>query len=253
MNPDVYLHRTIAKHLIKPEQRNRAILISKRLYPIIKRWAYDNLITITQSGSFAKGTNITGSSDIDLFISLKHTTPLTLKENYDILADFINFNNFNIEKQNVSIKVKHKEISIDLVPGRKQPGPTRDHSLYFRKSDTWIKTNIYKHIAFIKTSKCRLGIRAIKIWKKLHGLEFPSFYLELSVINALKGYKKVRLSNRLERTFEYLSFEFENARIVDPANSNNIVSDELSSSEKEKIKKTAHSSLNTNNWSAVIW
>ena len=66
-------------------------------------------------------------------------------------------------------------------------------------------------------------------------------------------YKKVRLSNRLERIFEYLSFEFENARIVDPANSNNIVSDELSSSEKEKIKKTAHSSLNTNNWSAVIW
>ena len=118
MTPDIYLRRTIAKHLPKPRQQRIAILISKRLYPIIKRWAHDNLIAITRAGSFAKETNIHGSSDLDLFISLKHTTPLTLKENYEMLADFIRFNNFNSTKQNVSIKITHQEVSIDLVPGK---------------------------------------------------------------------------------------------------------------------------------------
>lgn len=253
MNPEVYLHRTIAKYIIKSEFRNRALLISKRLYPIINRWAFKNLIIITPSGSFAKETNISGNTDIDLFVSLKHTTPLTLKENYDILADFLRFNDLNVDKQNVSIRVTYKDIKIDLVPGRKQEGLTRDHSLYFRKTDTWIKTNVYKHIAFIKQSKCKLEIRAIKIWRNLHNLHFPSFYLEMSVINALKGYRKIKLSSKLERIFEFLYFDFENARIVDPANTNNIISEELNKAEKEKIKTKAYSSLNANSWSDVIW
>ncbi len=253
MNSEIYIRRTIAKHLIKSDLRNRALFISKRLYPIVKRWAFNNLISINPSGSFAKETTISGTSDIDLFISLKPTTPLTLKENYEILADFLRFNDLSVKKQNVSIRVTYKDIAIDLVPGRRQPGVTCDHSLYFRKTDTWIKTNIYKHISVVKQSNCKSEIRAIKIWRKLHNLDFPSFYLEMSVIQALKGYKKTKVSLTLEKILEYMYLEFADNKIIDPANTNNIISDDLSKSEKEKIKKTAYASLNADNWNEVIW
>ncbi|MEE9239181.1 MAG: nucleotidyltransferase, partial [Thermodesulfobacteriota bacterium] len=147
----------------------------------------------------------------------------------------------------------YKDLAIDLVPGRRQPGLTRDHSLYFRKTDTWIKTNIYKHISFVRQANCKSEIRAIKIWRKLHNLDFPSFYLEMSVIQALKGYKKNKLSSTLEKILKYLYLEFVDNKIFDPANTNNIISDDLSKSEKEKIKKEAYASLNTDNWSKVIW
>jgi hypothetical protein len=239
--------------MVKPEQQNRATFNSKKLYPIIRRWAHDHLIAIRPVGSYVKKTNIIGNADIDLFISLKPSTPLTLKEIYDLLADFLRFNDLNVKKQNVSIRVDYKNVAIDLVPGRKQSGNTFDHSLYSRKSNSWIQTNVYKHISFVRQSKCRWEICALKIWRNLHKLHFPSFYIEMSVINAVKGYRKYKLSTTLERILGYLYDDFEEARIIDPANSNNIISDELNKSEKRAIKKAANSSLLAGSWSDVIW
>lgn len=256
MNPDSYIRFIIQKHKIKNEQNCKAMLVSKSLYPIIRRWAHNNLIQICPTGSFAKKTNITGNTDIDLFISLKSSTPLALKDIYENLAGFLQFNNLSVKRQNVSIRLNLKDIDIDIVVGRRQEGNTQDHSLYTRKSNSWIKTNIYKHISFVKKANCRLEILALKIWRKLNSLDFPSFYLEMSVIEALKNCKTFKLSSNLLIIFRYLSNNFEDARIIDPANSNNIISDELNKIEKKAIKDLAYSSLSyliANSWKDVIW
>ena len=41
-------------------------------------------------------------------------------------------------------------------------------------------------------------------------------------------------------------------RVVDPANTNNILSDDLTSSEKQRIVQQARADLNKN-WNQVIW
>jgi hypothetical protein len=47
--------------------------------------------------------------------------------------------------------------------------------------------------------------------------------------------------------------ELTTARIVDPANTNNIISDDLTATEKTSIKSAATGSLGKQLWREVIW
>lgn len=253
LREDQYIRLIIAKHRVKSAASSNALQVAKQLFPLIRKWAGNYLSRIHTTGSFAKGTNIIGTTDIDLFISLRSTTPYALDEIYGSLSNYIRKKGYSIREQNVSIRVHYKNLVIDLVPAKKQQGPTYDHSIYLRKGDTWTKTNVRKHVLLVKNSGRLKEIRAIKIWRKLHCLEFPSFCLELSVIKALRGHRSLKISSNLLTVFKYFSDNFENERVIDPSNSNNIVSDDLNNEEKQTIKSTALSSLSKSYWDQIIW
>jgi tRNA nucleotidyltransferase (CCA-adding enzyme) len=169
-----YIISIISKYKLSSAESSTAYEKAKRLYPLIARWASPYLLRISPTGSYAKGTAIRGSTDIDLFISLSPQTPHTLSEVYNSLSDWLKVQGYQVREQNVSIGLRLKNLKIDLVPAKKQPGLISDHSIYRRKADTWTKTNINKHIMFVKNSGRLNEIRAMKIWRNLHGLEFPS-------------------------------------------------------------------------------
>ena len=224
MEENKYLQRVISRYVPKLDHLVRVKKVSSKLVPYIRYWAYPYFLSILPAGSFAKGTSIASNTDIDLFISLKPTLPGALEKHYKNFADWMRIRGFSVREQNVSIRVNYTGFNIDLIPGKRQPGVTFDHSIYFNKRDTWKKTNVKKHIKYVKKYKRIREIRAIKIWRNLNKLEFPSFYLELCVINALKSrsvslvHPSIALPNNLLRIFEYLSTDFINARIVDPSN-----------------------------------
>jgi hypothetical protein len=62
-----------------------------------------------------------------------------------------------------------------------------DHGLYKSKQDSWTKTNIDKHISMVKGSNRKIEIAAAKIWRERHGLDFPSIFLEIATLEALKN------------------------------------------------------------------
>ncbi|KRE96469.1 hypothetical protein ASG89_31395 [Paenibacillus sp. Soil766] len=144
-------------------------------------------------------------------------------------------------------------MDVDLVPGRIQKGYKNYHSLYKSKADTWTQTNIHKHIDIVKNSDRLDEIRAIKIWRKLNDLDFPSIYLELTVIEALRFGLKGQIAKNLVQVFEYLSKDFTSAIVYDPANSANRISDDLNRIEKGLIAKNASETLNQTSWNYVIW
>lgn len=250
---DQYIRLVIAKHRTRLPSLRRARLIAAQLCPDIRRWAGIHLVAIQPTGSYAKGTNITGSTDLDLFVSLRATTPLSIDKIYRSLARYLKKRGYSIREQNVSIGVEYKNVSIDLVPARRQPRSIYDHTIWRRKAKKWAKTNVHKHVLLVKASGRLDEIRAVKIWRKLRGLDFPSFYLELCVIKALVGYGRHRLAPNVCRVFEYLADEFEEATILDPSNSNNVVSEELTSAEKEEIATAAYQSQIEPYWADCIW
>lgn len=142
---------------------------------------------------------------------------------------------------------------IDFVPGKRQSQYGSDHSLYKRKADTWTQTNIDKHITIVIKSKRIKEIKLCKIWRQLHTLDFPSFYLELATIDCLKSKKYDDLANNFFAVLEFLAGDFKNKRYIDPANTNNIISDDLTMSEKQTIKTTAGKMLLKKNWDEIIW
>lgn len=254
LSPDEYVRNVISKYKVVGDiGLYTQLLVLNPLIETIKGWAGGCLNEIMISGSRAKGTAINISSDIDLFISLKSTTDNTLKEIYDSLYDYVKSKGINCRKQNVSIGINYKNHSIDLVPGKKHTGNTNDHSLYRSKKNTWTQTNINKHIKLVKDSGRLEEIVLIKIWRKLHNLDFPSIYLELIVIDALTNKNKNHPGKNFLTVLDFLASSIVEKKVFDPANTNNEISDDLFKYEKEIIARKAKESGNQKHWEDIIW
>ena len=96
-------------------------------------------------------------------------------------------------------------------------------------------------------------IRAVKIWRNLHGLSFPSFYLELMVIEGLKGRSKTNLAENVLNALNFIGDNLATRRIIDPANTNNVISDDLSAMEKNTVARQAKLSAGKRRWEEIIW
>ena len=72
-------------------------------------------------------------------------------------------------------------------------------------------------------------------------------------MKALWGTRADGLTGNVQRVFEFLSDRFERARVVDPANSKNVLSDDLSPEEKRLITVAARKALSVSTWEQVLW
>ncbi len=250
MTADEYLNQIISRYLIN-ESGVKAHVES--IYPVIKKWGGEYILEAIYSGSIAKGTAVCLGTDADVFISLSSTTPENLSQIYTTLYNALSQTGYQPRKQNVSIGVTSGDFKIDFIPGKRQSQYGYDHSLYKNKANTWTKTNVKNHISYVSGSN-RIGeIKLSKIWRQLNGLEFPSFYLEMAVIDCLAGKSYSDISGNFWEVLGFFANGFPNSRYVDPSNSNNIISDDLEHSEKLIIKQKAQTSRSMTDWSQIVW
>lgn len=251
MTADQYLGGILTREAVDTSVNSPVRGVAVTLAPVIQKWSNGFLSGVSPSGSFAKGTANKSGTDIDLFISLVSTTPATLSEMHNTLFNALTSAKYQPRRQNVSINIRVGGYDVDLVPAKRHDQQGSDHSLYRRKGDTWTKTNVARHIAVVTGAGRQLETRIVKLWRNQRGLDFPSFYLELTVIAALHGYAGT-FSERVWRVFEYLRDDFSDARVVDPANTNNVISDDLSANEKAAIKNAATATRNAKTWGEVV-
>jgi hypothetical protein len=247
-----YIASVIAKYAVGAGPDSLAQKAAADLVPLVTTWANRSLLQTSLSGSYAKGTAISLGTDVDVFISLRDVPGKGMKEIYWSLFQFCADRGLKPQAQNVSVRVKSNGMEVDLVPGRKQAGNATDHALYRRKKDSWVQTNVLEHIKVVAGSGRTDEIRAMKIWRERNHLDVPSFYLELVTIEALKGNRSVGLADRVGAVLRHIAERFMQGRIVDPANTNNLISDDLDLDEKRAVMNAARVSLQRN-WEQVIW
>ena len=250
MSAHEYLNQVIAKYRVNEAGVKTRV---EAIYPTIQHWADGYLIEAIYSGSIAKGTEISLATDADLFISLSSTTPNTLSEIYTSLYNALLQAGYQTRKQNVSIGVFSGDYEIDFVPGKRQSQYGYDHSLYKNKTDTWTKTNVKTHVSYVANSKRIKEIKLTKIWRQLNSLDFPSFYLELAIIDCLSGHSYSNLSGNFCEVLGFLANDFIERRYVDPANTNNVISDDLTFSERQLIRHAARLARSKGKWSEIVW
>ncbi len=246
---DVYVRQVLDNHRVATGPLSPAEQTVAFITPTLRQWAGSDLNAISLSGSYAKTTAVRGSADVDVFISLR--TAIALKGIYASLFNLAASNGWNPRQQNVSVGIALGQVKVDLVPGRVQSGYQNFHSLYKSKQDSWMQTNVSQHISLVRDSGRTDEIRALKIWRNKMALDFPSFYLELLTIEALK-WIRAGLADNVLRVFQYIDSDFARARFVDPANSGNIISDDLSAGEKVLILTRARAALAARAWSEII-
>ena len=253
MSADNYLQQILNREAVNTGIFSPVRGVQAILEPTIREWANRFLIGVSPSGSFAKGTSNKSGTDIDLFISLSAVTQDPLGQIYESLFKKLQEKDYAPKRQNVSIRVRASGYDIDLVPGIRQGNIGDDHSLYRRRADTWTKTNVQTHINHVIGAGWQPEIRILKLWRDQKGLEFPSFYLELTIIRALATcFYRGGLAVDVWKVFQFLANDFNSTRIQDPANTNNVISDDLSSTERGKIKKAAARALGARDWSEIV-
>ena len=180
-----YLEGVLTRHQPKPNLI--ASLATTVVISSLRQWAAEWLNGISYIGSVPKGTAISETTDLDIFVSLKPNTPFTLQEIYENLFNWATNQHWAPRRQNVSIGINSLGAKIDVVPARQQQGFTYYHSLWKHKAQTWTQTAPAIHVNRVRDSGRAREIRMLKIWRKNQHLDFPSFYLELMVLEALSG------------------------------------------------------------------
>jgi hypothetical protein len=253
VTPDQYVEDVLAKYAVPRGPTSPAEQLGATVAGPLRTWAGQQLNALQYSGSYAKETGVHGTSDVDIFISLKSNTTDTLKEIYEMLVSLAQSNGWSPRRQNVSVGVTVNGTRGDLVPGKVQAGSQNYHSLYLRKRDSWTQTNVALHVDTVRNSSRLKEIRAIKIWRMLHGLDFPSLYLELFTIQSLSGRSRSTLAENVLYVLRTMGSSLASTRIEDPANTNNILSDDLTLAEKRTIASLAAQSAGQQYWKDIIW
>lgn len=253
MTEDQYVEAVLRKYEVPRGATSGAERLGTTVAGPIRAWAGGQLNGLDYSGSYAKETAVHGVSDVDIFISLKADTKNTLKEIYDGLYSLAQKSGWSPRLQNVSVGVTIGETRGDLVPGKVLSGYKNYHSLYLRKTDSRRQTNVALHFQTVHDSGRLREIRAIKIWRLHNNLEWPSLYLELFTIQALSGRPRTALADNVLHVLRSAGTSLALTRIEDPANTNNVLSDDLSGPEKQQIADLALRSAQEPSWGSIIW
>ncbi len=252
MTADHYLRTILKREQVNVGPFSPVISVIGTLRPMFQRWGGAFLLKVEVSGSFAKRTCNKSGTDIDLFLSLKSTTPDSLSQVRATLRSQVVQSGYLVRDQNVSLGINVGQYKVDLVPAKRQSAFGNDHSLFRSKANTWTKTNVHKHINIVANSGRTDEIRIVKLWRDQNGLEFPSIYLELCVLDALHGCRTGNLDQNVWLCFGYLRDRLQSRRIVDPANTGNVLSDELSAIQKSLISSAAARALLAQNWNQIV-
>ena len=210
------------------------------------------------SGSYAKHDAINIKFDLDVCQSFKRNAFDTLEKMADDVYDFFyeefeddDFIKYKTRKQRVSTGITFvidgNEIQMDIVPGRELSADdyveTKRLNLYVRpkllQPATITQTNIQKHIDLVKGRNAeRSIIRLLKVWKtNKNNSRIKSFFCELITIKAFDKCSDVPsdIWEQLEMVLKFIRDNVKTIRLEDPANSNNVVSEIMTKSEKESL------------------
>ncbi|HBO1087825.1 TPA: hypothetical protein ACWMDK_000564 [Pseudomonas aeruginosa] len=248
---DAYLRSVLAAHAVPAGLLSPVGHVMVALEPVIRRWGNQFIVSINPSGSFSKGTAVHGGTDVDIFVSLTSTLTTPLKDIYDTLFNALSGAGYVPRRQNVSIGITVGNYKVDVTPARRHDQTGNYHSLYSNKTGSWLQTNVSEHIRIISQSGRLEEIRLLKVWRNRLGFDFPSFYLELFTLDALSGRRVGNLSPNIVTVLEAIRDNVASRTLIDPANTNNIVSNTLNATEKAMLAQAARNAL-ASNWNQVF-
>lgn len=243
-----YLNNAIKSHgktedtfIIEKGSQLKQTLYDKFKYDLIK---YPNF-----NGSIVKGTSIQ-NSDIDIQLRFKKSIG-TIEEVFNKVYEFLTYELddvliINVRKQKHSIGVTYnlhgEKFRIDVVPSRISENTSKDdyicvNSSSFFGQSSFKKINSNKQLKVLNFSNQeKKVVKLLKIWKNENDINLKSVYLELLVKKAFQNGVVVRtIDKSLLEAINYIGEHIHKIRIIDPANSNNIISDTMTYDEKVSL------------------
>lgn len=249
-NQDQYAASVVEKYRVALEEGSPSHRVADEIVPVIKQWGQDYVQGITITGAYAKNTAVTLCSHVDVLIMLKAISGAEIKTVFWRLFEFLTDQNLRATTQEVSVRVPCKGLLADLIPSYR--AEKASNLLFNKRSGEAVHTDLAQHVHLVGNSGRQQEICALKIWRERNHLEFPSFLLELATLRALEGERFGQLAENIHCVLRYLGSKFESAVIRDPANRDNVVSNELPEKAKRTIAKAARDAMYQENWEKIL-
>jgi len=253
VNADQYLRQILAREAVEcgvgaPLRRLEAVI-----WRLCQEWAGEDLVDVAATGAFEKGTANLSGVPIDFLATVSSDTARPVAALYEDLFLLLELKGHEPVERGVAIGIRLGDVPVDIVPARRRAAPAaEEHQLHSSRTHKPIYTNLAWHQHDITNSDRLEEIRAIKLWRDQHGLDFPSLYLEFTVITALRGKPHGTLAANVWSVLGYLASLFVARAVIDPSNAINIVSDELGAPEKQRIRAAALLARSGRPWQDII-
>lgn len=249
MTIETFLKNLLKSQTLSTEQTDQLIEHRKEVEGYLRE-EFGNDPKIRYAGSKAKGTMIADSYDLDIICYFPHETDKTLKEIHDEVEEILS-SQYLIERKASAVRVKkidedvETDYHIDVVPGRFIDDSETDaflHVVYGEKER--MQTNIDTHVAYIRDSGAQEIIKLLKIWKVRNDVPIKTFVLEIFTVKALEEVgDKSDYADNVKLVLTKLGDEIETIKLEDPANSNNIVTEDIDASSKSIIASKAKEAI----------
>ena len=249
-NPEKYLLDIIARHQPKQLKGQSARII--RLESELQSWAQDCFMGIHESGSHARGTATSVSSNVKLLLLLSNTCHRNaggIRSCYESLHGYLIERYRDVKKHRVSLRLRLNGMDIDITPARMKMGEPDLHTLYQPEDGKILETSILQHTDDAQVAARAAETKLLKIWFDQQGIQWPAIYVDYLVpTKLLANIKPEKDSLALnfmhmirqvaKRDFNPLLENFE-----DPANNENLLSELMSDQDKRIAIKAAQRAL----------
>lgn len=249
---DQYAASIVEKYRVIPDTSSTSHRAADKVLPLLKQWGKQHLLGLTLSGAYAKNTAITLSSHVDVLIALSPVPGMEMKNIFWSLFEYLTDHDQRPHTRDVSIRLQSGGLNVDLIPACRDR-ETSGNTLFNKRSGRAIHTDVARHVHLIANSGRQQEICAFKIWRERMSLDFPSLYLELTVLRALGSERFGQLADNILAVLRHLSSRFEQAVVADPTNHDNILSNDLSADDKKAIATAARDALYNENWKKILW
>jgi hypothetical protein len=131
------------------------------------------------------------------------------------LFEYLTDHDLRPHARNGSIQLEIKGHTVDLIPACRDR-ESSGNVLFSKRAGAAVHTDLAQHVHLVGNSGRQQEICAVKIWRERSGLEFPSLYLELTVLHALAAERFGQLADNVLTVRRYISNRFEAAVVRDP-------------------------------------
>lgn len=242
---ECFLEKLLAKITPRRKEQSQLTGAHRELERLLHRmFPAGALLGVDPSGSYAKGTALAQAADLDLLLSFSSATAGTIHDLFEHVVELLRRAKLRPRRQTVSVRVIYSGLKVDLVPGKRPSQHGRHHWLHWDGTGgSRIKTNVQLHINDVLQSGRQPAIRLMKHWRTLNRLAIGSFLMERIVLEALHYRRHDSLELSVLHVMEWIESCIETARVIDPANSANVLSEQLTRAQKKRAAQLASRAL----------
>ncbi len=208
---------------------------------------------VIYGGSWKKGTMIKAGYDLDIVFSWS-TQFDTLKNLYNKIGSILQRHWSYAKRKRVGWQISFAgDFHIDVIPGIESSQNSKYTYLYNNDTGGRFQSSIDIQADHVKNANRTPTIKLMKLWKIRKKVPIKTFILECMIIDGCSGMSRDSIEQQLLRAFKFLSENIVSIRLLDPSNSNNIISDNISTEEKYRVKKLAEEAINARTWNSVFF